>query len=58
MTPEQIDKMKVALELARAMRLQQRAYFKTRSKDDLIESKRLETGLDLRIIELERLGVL
>lgn len=58
MTDEQIDKMKKALILARHMRLAQQHYFRTRSKDDLIASKRLETSLDVRLLELEDLGLM
>ncbi len=58
MTPEQIDKMKVALQCAKAMREQQRESLKTRDRTALIDSKRLETALDLRIIALERDGLL
>lgn len=58
MTEEQIEKLKQLVELAKEVRVAQRVYFKTRSKDALINSKRLETALDIRLLELERMGVL
>ena len=55
---EIIDKLKVALTVAKQVRLAQKEYFRTRDKTALIESKRLEAALDLRIIELENLKLL
>lgn len=45
-------KMREALRVAFEMRKAQKTYFRTRTKDDLIESKRLEAALDLRLAEL------
>lgn len=56
--PEAVDKMKKALVLAQAMRRAQMQYFRTRLKDDLIASKRLETSLDIRLLELADLKLL
>lgn len=50
---ESFSKMHEALRVAFEMRKAQKNYFRTRTKDDLIASKRLEAALDLRLAELE-----
>lgn len=40
------------------MRQAQKAYFRSKSKGDLIESKRLETAVDIRLGELKERGVI
>lgn len=49
---ESFAKMREALTVAFEMRRAQKTYFRTRTKNDLIESKRLEAALDLRLAEL------
>ena len=40
------------LQAVAEMRKYQKQYFKTRNKDDLIEAKRLETAVDMRLAEV------
>lgn len=49
--------MKQALIVAIETRAAQRTYFKQRSQENLIASKRLEAALDARLSTLERLGL-
>lgn len=44
--------MRQALEVGLQMRKRQKEYFKTRDKQVLIDSKRLETAFDLRLATL------
>ncbi|MBI2097207.1 MAG: hypothetical protein HYT40_03635 [Candidatus Sungbacteria bacterium] len=41
-----------ALQLVAQMRKAQKAYFKSRKQADLVESKRLETAVDMKLAEL------
>lgn len=54
---ELFNDMKAALRVAIEMRAAQRQYFKTRKQPDLIESKRLETALDVRLASLKGMGL-
>ena len=49
---EWIQKLEAMAAVAFEVRKAQRKYFKTRKQDDLVESKRLEAALDLRLAEL------
>lgn len=50
----QLERMKAAVEKVRDMRLAQRQYFKTRDRDDLAHSKKLEKETDVLIAEALR----
>jgi hypothetical protein len=53
----EIERLKQALNVASEVRKAQKLYFKSRKQDDLIASKRIEAALDVRLAELERLGL-
>lgn len=46
------EMMRVALEVGFFMRKAQKEYFKTKTREKLIDSKRLETAFDLRLAQL------
>lgn len=54
-TDEVIDLINNVIQSVKAMRNAQKNYFKTRTKEDLIESKRLESLVDKGIKETENL---
>jgi len=49
-----VDDMRHALAVASAMRKAQKQYFRNRKQEDLVESKRLEAALDVRLADLAR----
>jgi hypothetical protein len=52
MKREENPQLYALAELAQAVRLAQKAYFKTRSRETLLASKRLENAIDLKVIEI------